>query len=44
MAIVNKQRNKSSTDNKQMNTDSKFTHVNNINITVLIFFRFSDKT
>ena len=40
MAIVNKQRNKSSTDNGQllqMNTDSKFTHMNNINITMSIF-------
>lgn len=40
MAVVNKQRNKSSTDNKQlqqMNTDNKFTHMNNINPTMLIF-------
>jgi len=41
MATVNKQKNKSSSDNEQlyqMNTDSKFTHMNNINITMLFFF------
>ena len=43
MAIVNKQRYKSSTE-QQMYTDSKFMHMNNINITMLIFFvRISDK-
>ena len=48
MAVVNKQRSKSSTNNEQlyqMNTDSKFTHMNNINITMLFFFvRLTDKT
>jgi len=48
MAIVNKQRNKSSTDNEQlyqMNTECKFTHRNNINIIMLVFFvRLTDKT
>jgi len=36
IAIVNKQRNKSS-------TDSKFIHMNNINITMFFFVRLSDK-
>jgi hypothetical protein len=48
MAVVNKQRSKSSTNNEklnQKNTDRKFTHMNNINITMLFFFvRLTDKT
>jgi len=39
MAIVNKQRYKSSTE-QQMYTDSKFMHVNNINITMFVWFFF----
>ena len=36
MVLVNKQRNKPNTNNEQLrqkNTDSKFMHMNNINIT-----------
>jgi len=36
MAIVNKQRKVKY--RQQMNTDRKFTHMNNINITMLFFF------
>ena len=37
MAVVNKQRYKSSTE-QQMCTNSKFMHVNNINVTMFVWF------